>query len=205
MFPSPLGTTRVINWFAVGRGPSTNFVKLRGSTMFVATAQPGLIVTDAALKLHAFNTDAIQILSFPQSMQKIPDPHAWLSERVSRLFERRTSVSQLQSGQRTYLCKSFPVKLDGAGHKSDRPGLVLLLERKSISVLSIDRIAEHFALTDRECETVRLLFEGLSSKEIAARMKISHHTVNAFVRLVMVKMGVSSRSGIVGKIARTEI
>jgi DNA-binding CsgD family transcriptional regulator len=44
------------------------------------------------------------------------------------------------------------------------------------------------------------LLQGLTSKEIAQRMGISPNTVKAFLRLVMVKMGVSTRSGIVGKI-----
>ncbi len=174
--------------------------------MFIGTAQRGVIVTDASLKLHAFNTDAVQILSFPHSLQKIADAHSWLSGRIrSRLFESSSLVNSVKSGRRTYLCKSIPIRLDAAGHKADRPGLLLLLERQSNGVVGIERICERFALTERECETVRLLFEGLSSKEIANRMKISHHTVNAFVRLVMVKMGVSSRSGIVGKIAKTEM
>jgi DNA-binding CsgD family transcriptional regulator len=62
-------------------------------------------------------------------------------------------------------------------------------------------IGARFRLTSREQETVELLFEGLTSKEIADRMKISPNTVKAFLRLVMVKMGVSTRSGIIGKIA----
>jgi DNA-binding CsgD family transcriptional regulator len=44
------------------------------------------------------------------------------------------------------------------------------------------------------------LLQGLTSKEIAARMSISPNTVKAFLRLVMVKMGVSTRSGIVGRV-----
>lgn len=174
--------------------------------MPVGTAQPGLIVTDAFLELHAFNSDAIRILSFPQMLEKISDPHAWLSDCIrSSLFERSSPVSQVKSGRRTYICKSFPVKLDGAGKKTSRAGMVLLLERKTNGGISIDRVVERFALTERERQTVRLLVDGLTSKEIANRMHISHHTVNAFVRLVMVKMGVSSRSGIVGKIARGEM
>jgi DNA-binding NarL/FixJ family response regulator len=47
---------------------------------------------------------------------------------------------------------------------------------------------------------MRLLAEGFCSKEIAARMKISPNTVKAFVHLVMVKMSVSTRSGIIGKL-----
>jgi Bacterial regulatory proteins, luxR family len=47
---------------------------------------------------------------------------------------------------------------------------------------------------------VEFLLSGLSSKEIADRMKISPNTVKATLRVVMIKMGVSTRSGIVGKI-----
>ena len=41
---------------------------------------------------------------------------------------------------------------------------------------------------------------AITSKQIAERMKISPNTVKAFLRIVMVKMDVSTRSGIVGKI-----
>ena len=61
-------------------------------------------------------------------------------------------------------------------------------------------LSERFGLTPRERETVKLLLQGLTSKEIAAQMGISSNTVKAFVRLVMIKMGVSTRSGIAGKI-----
>jgi DNA-binding CsgD family transcriptional regulator len=57
-----------------------------------------------------------------------------------------------------------------------------------------------FGFTPRENQTVELLLQGLTSKEIATRLEISPNTVKAFVRLVMVKMGVTTRSGIVGKI-----
>ena len=47
---------------------------------------------------------------------------------------------------------------------------------------------------------MEFLIQGLSSKEIAYRMNISPNTVKAFFRLVMLKMEVSNRSGIMGKI-----
>jgi DNA-binding CsgD family transcriptional regulator len=43
------------------------------------------------------------------------------------------------------------------------------------------------------------LLKGLSGKEMAIRMNISPNTVKAFVRLIMIKMGVSSRSAIVAR------
>jgi DNA-binding NarL/FixJ family response regulator len=56
----------------------------------------------------------------------------------------------------------------------------------------------------REQETVELLTLGLTSKEIASRMNISPNTVKAFFRMVMTKMAVTTRAGIVGKIALME-
>ncbi len=47
------------------------------------------------------------------------------------------------------------------------------------------------------------LVEGLTSKEIAERMQISPNTVKAFIKLVMIKMGVSTRLGVIGKIIKT--
>lgn len=77
--------------------------------------------------------------------------------------------------------------------------VALLLERHLSGVAALGDLSRQFDLTARECETVALLLEGLTSKEIAARMNISPNTVKAFLRLVMVKMDVSTRSGIVGK------
>jgi DNA-binding CsgD family transcriptional regulator len=75
-----------------------------------------------------------------------------------------------------------------------------MIERKSHESTKIAEISERFGLTARERETVQFLREGFTSKEIAQRMNISPNTVKAFIRLVMVKMGASTRSGIVGMI-----
>ena len=77
---------------------------------------------------------------------------------------------------------------------------IVVIERKSNESATIVEISERYGLTARERETVQFLREGFTSKEIAQRMEISPNTVKAFIRLVMVKMGVSTRSGIVGKI-----
>jgi DNA-binding NarL/FixJ family response regulator len=49
-------------------------------------------------------------------------------------------------------------------------------------------------LTDREIEVLRLLAEGLSNKEIAARMEISEHTVKFHVASIMGKLGANNRT-----------
>ena len=41
--------------------------------------------------------------------------------------------------------------------------------------------------------------QGFTNKEVGQRMNISPNTVKAFLKLIMMKMGVSTRSGIIGK------
>jgi DNA-binding CsgD family transcriptional regulator len=171
-----------------------------------ATARPGVVVLESGLNVVACNAEALHILTFPGSPNDICDPNAWLSSRVvSSLVDRQAStppgiVREFKSGQRTYLCSSFPINFRGSTREPNHPALALLLERKSNGGISIAAISARFALTPREGETVRLLLQGLTSKEIAQRMEISPNTVKAFLRLVMVKMGVSTRSGIIGKL-----
>jgi DNA-binding NarL/FixJ family response regulator len=83
--------------------------------------------------------------------------------------------------------------------------LAVLLERASAkSAASLAQLSEKFHLTTREQEVAQFLLQGLTSKEIGLRMQISPNTVKAFLRLIMVKMGVSTRSAIVGKAFTTE-
>ena len=158
-----------------------------------------------SLNLVACNADAIQILTFPDSPEKISDLKSWLTNKIrSRLLDRRSSapvsfVGEFRSAKRMLVCRALPLL---TGPRGDRkPMLVLMLERKSNERSTMDEISRQFGLTPREQETARLLGEGLTSKEIAVRMNISPNTVNSFVRLMMVKMNVSSRSAIIGKIA----
>ena len=49
------------------------------------------------------------------------------------------------------------------------------------------------SLTDRECEVISLLCQGLSNKEVARRLSITETTVGHHLRAVFRKLGVTSR------------
>ncbi len=66
------------------------------------------------------------------------------------------------------------------------------------------RSVSEYSLTDREKEALIGVAMGLTSKELAVRMKISPNTVKAFLRLIMVKMGATTRAGIVGRLLDSE-
>jgi DNA-binding CsgD family transcriptional regulator len=176
--------------------------------MNAVASRLGLVLVDDFMNLVAANSEAVQILAFPDTPEKLGHLSGWLTKKIrSCLIDRKSLtrpsfVNEFRSAKRTYLCRAFPLNTGTNG--SSRPALALMLERKSNGGGSVAEVSQRFGLTAREQETMRLLAEGFCSKEIAVRMNISPNTVKAFVHLVMVKMGVSTRSGIIGKMVAVD-
>jgi len=174
--------------------------------MSIAPNHEGFLLLDAGLNLIASNDLALQVLCFPSGASRIKQPKVFLADRVrTTLLDHNREggtafVKEFKSGKRRYICKSLQVACNGSD--SLQPAFAVLLERDTTNNRSaLANISAQFGLTLREVETVEFLLQGLTSKEIAARMNISTNTVKAFIRLIMVKMKVSTRSGIAGKFA----
>jgi DNA-binding CsgD family transcriptional regulator len=58
--------------------------------------------------------------------------------------------------------------------------------------------AEHYALTRREQEVVRLLIEGKETQEIAKQLSITRNTVNLYIKSALAKTGCRSRTALLG-------
>ena len=112
-------------------------------------------------------------------------------------------MAEFRSGRRRYCCRAFAVEARTNG--SSHPCIAVLLERDPSGSIPLSEVSQQFGLTRRERDALEHLLQGLSSKEIADRMNVSPNTVKAFLRLVMIKMGVSSRSAIMAKIITTQI
>jgi DNA-binding CsgD family transcriptional regulator len=56
-------------------------------------------------------------------------------------------------------------------------------------------------LSKREAEVARLVAEGLSNKQIGARLLISEHTVDSHVRSILTKLGFGSRAQVAAWLA----
>jgi len=171
--------------------------------MFSGNSQPGFLLLDKSLGPVASNHEAIQILTYPNLPERIKRIDIFLGDKIrASLVSRQSSngldfVKEFKSGQRRYFCRSFGL---GTVGKTTSLQAALLFERCSSGTTALAQIGQDFELTQREQETVEFLIQGLTSKEIALRMKISPNTVKAFLRIVMVKMGVSTRSAILGKV-----
>lgn len=182
-FPQP--SARVL----VGR----NGTRARGTN----TARVGLILLDASSKPVYCNSEARLILAYPNQPAKTPG--AEFSQSIDSMIGRKPRANDLPatthfvSGRRRYLCRTFVLETESNGRS--RPTIAVTVERDSL----LDVVAG-FQLTPREVEVVQQLANGLTSKEIAQRMNISLNTVKTFFRLVMIKMGVTTRAGVIGKL-----
>jgi len=70
-----------------------------------------------------------------------------------------------------------------------------------------DFVPEHkdYRLSEREIEILKILSEGLSKKQIAEKLFISHHTVDSHIRKIYDKLGVHTSCAAVAKVIKENI
>ena len=179
--------------------------KNQGRTVYRNSSGVGFLLLDSSFEPIYANDDSIQILAYQKGSRELGSRDGVLAKKIqSLLFDGHAAPqfsppTEFLSGRRHYRCRAFSLH---SHSKIPSHATAVLFERGPRWFIDVARVAAAFRLTDRERETVGFLLEGLSSKEIAQRMKISSNTVKAFIRLVMVKMGVSTRSGIIGKFVK---
>lgn len=167
----------------------------------------GFLLLDSSLSPVAFNAEAIRVLSYPTPLADVRHPDVFLSGKIREsLLSQQPSrdaplVTEFRSGRRRYLCRAFVVDSDAKG--PSRASIAVLLERAPFGVIPLSPVSEQFNLTRRERDALESLLQGLSNKEIASRMNVSPNTVKAFLRLIMLKMEVTSRTAIVAKVMMT--
>ena len=172
-------------------------------------ALPALILVDSSFKPVCYNAEAVRVLTYPEDPKLVHSLTKHIETKLGpvssqfRLPNRPPGRVAIESGRRHYVARTFTFNNHRHGPASTGnlyPAHALLLERQNRNVVNLGAIAEQFHLTPREKQTLQLLMEGLTGKEIAHRMSISPHTVKTFLRLVMRKMQVTRRIEIVGKV-----
>jgi DNA-binding CsgD family transcriptional regulator len=163
----------------------------------------GFVLLDSSLRPIYANHDAVDILCYPEVPKSSQAAMRALKKRIDVLLRGHLpslggpSLVEFPSGRRRYLLRAF--YLESRIQQPLQPAYALLMERGHHALMELAHLSTHYDLTNREIETVRLLLGGLTSKEIASHMKISPNTVKVFLRQIMLKMGVTTRAGIIGK------
>jgi DNA-binding CsgD family transcriptional regulator len=168
-------------------------------------ANVGVLLVGSSGRVLSANVEARQILGYPVSVRRSSEDNRALAKAIGKLIASSPSLSsraawstELTSGRRRYRCRAIPVALRGQRQ------VVLLIERTSSKLAALTRLFDEYHFTRRERETAALLATGLTNKEMAARMGISVNTVKAFIRFVMLKIGASTRTGIVGRLTQVD-
>ncbi len=157
-------------------------------------AEVGLLLMDLSFNIMGCDRAAAAILDQPRGGL----PHELLDVLSSRKpADLQALRVHLRRGKDEYLCRAHLIESSDGSRK---PMIALHLEKDFSASDAAQELAAKYNLTEREQEALRGILMGFSSKEVAERMNISPNTVKAFLRLIMIKMGVTRRAGIVAKI-----
>jgi DNA-binding CsgD family transcriptional regulator len=102
---------------------------------------------------------------------------------------RRGLVAVLLTPELLELARLLPDRAAGPPQREGRPAEAPQRDRRSPQ-----RERRSPALTARETETLRLLAEGLSNKQIARRLGVSEHGAKRLVASIMVKLDSPNRT-----------
>jgi DNA-binding CsgD family transcriptional regulator len=159
----------------------------------------GLLLLDSTLTPVYAGGDVLRILLYPDAS---PSPaSAAVRERLAALAPPdHTSPSystEFVSGRRRYQCHWL--WLETRNDAANPPRIAVVIQRKVGETVERTRLPALFNLAPREQQAVQYLMEGLDNEALAAKLGITPHSLKALLGRVMRKMGVTTRSGILGK------
>jgi DNA-binding CsgD family transcriptional regulator len=186
--------------------PRVNRQMMRPLREMAAPSKVGVLLLDSQLRPVYHNAEAAQVLTYPRSSEPMPSLGSVLPAARTLLASAAqpsstvASAIEFRSGRRRYRCRVISLDSHAETETCFQAKVVVLLERECSQSIEITRRSDKYRLTRRERETVRLLLQGLTSKEIAHQMQVSPSTIKSFLKMVMVKVGASNRAGIVAKL-----
>jgi DNA-binding NarL/FixJ family response regulator len=123
---------------------------------------------------------------------------------LSASGEQQDVLDAVKAGALGYLLKSAraeelyeAVRRTAAGQASFTPGLAGLLLGEYRRLATEQPKRELPELTERETEVLRLIAKGLTAKQVASRLVLSHRTVQNHVQNAMGKLQVHNRAELV--------
>lgn len=162
---------------------------------------PAFVLLDAMRVPVYANAEALRILAHRKDAAVGGDLGAMVADSLWPVLPVGEIPSEglatsFVSGRRRYSCRVTRLNALGAGQGAV---YLLVIDRAGAPLAEENFVVERYSLTHRETELLRYLMTGLTNKEIGERMQISPNTVKAFLKLMMTKMGVSTRAAVVGR------
>jgi LuxR family maltose regulon positive regulatory protein len=167
-----------------------------GTAHLLASTRFAEGVVAAAARDHARARDAfehaVELFGRSRSPFERARSHRSLAQVLLALGQREAAAREARAALR---------ETEALGAELERERARNVLEEAEATPAEEER-ARRGGLTRRELEVLRLVAEGLSDGQIAARLVVSEHTVHRHVANVRNKLGVSSRSAAVARAAQ---
>ncbi len=165
----------------------------------------GMVLLDESFNVIACDRGAAALLSSTNPVAGESEPVFQVPREILEGIQQHKSSGatncemQFRVGASVYLCRSYLLETR-SGQLTELSFMALHLERIAGAQEAIQDAIAMYNLTEREEQTLKGILMGLSTKEVADQMSISPNTVKAFTRLIMIKLGVTTRWGIIAKV-----
>jgi DNA-binding NarL/FixJ family response regulator len=173
------------------RPQSSENLFLESPEAAIRRAEIAAIIVDPDDRIAMANASGIEHLRFfaPQGLIQRDHP---LPEAVVRLVNgMRDDLRREAPKNSSVITLPNGVCMRGSMLEGEPEALLVLFEPAS-------RLKER-NLSPRELEVTTLVLNGLSNREIAAKLTVAHHTVEGHLKRIFSKMQVRTRSGLVAK------
>lgn len=192
-----------MNGTELRKHPGPRTLAANGSEDAGSRAHTGLILLDKSLRVIARDRGADAIFGTQNGAESTQCGSPIPAEILDLLRTHHNGsgaplTAHLHVGGCDYIIRAYFIEPEP--DTTDGLLMAVSLERDAFALTAIGEIVAPYNLTQREQEAFTGILLGLSTKELATRMNISPNTVKAFLRLIMIKMGVTTRAGIVARI-----
>ena len=169
---SPQSDLEMVGEAEDGAGAIERFVALRPDVTLMDVQMPGTggIAAIEAIRRLSPSAAILVLTTYPGDVQ---------------------AVSAMRAGASGYLLKNCirkellaAIRAVAKGRRAISPDVV-----HALAVNALDH-----SLTERECEVLSLVAEGMSNKEVATELDLSSDTVKAHLRSIYGKLGVNDRT-----------
>ena len=121
-------------------------------------------------------------------------PHDFSGLPAVVLLDAPLSSRQFRRGVHAILPRDAPAEQIVAALHAATAGLIAIPLEAALALIPAASTSEVENLTPREMETLEMLAEGLSNKQIAARLRISEHTAKFHVNSILGKLDAGTRT-----------
>jgi DNA-binding CsgD family transcriptional regulator len=170
-------------------------------TASFAALQPATLIVDAELQLRSWTQTLVPWLGeLGASAGRIELPPA-VFEVAARVLTPAASATGLPPSARMRTPAGRWLTIEGAPlDGSDRGGVAVTIRAASTNEV-FDVLCRTYELSRRERELAALMLDGLATKQLAATLSVSPHTVQDHLKAVFRKTGLRSRREVVSHLA----